>query len=72
MEKRSDVRVLEVLLHFIQLPGTSNNPFKMDGNGDFQPFPILKIWNHHPIDSQPFINGWPQGVPGGGLLEFNL
>ena len=19
---------------------------------------------HHPIDFQPFINGWPQGVPG--------
>ena len=21
-------------------------------------------WVHHTIDSQPFINGWPQGVPG--------
>ena len=25
---------------------------------------LCKDWVHHPIDSQPFINGWPQGVPG--------
>ena len=21
----------------------------------------VKIWFHHPIDSQPFLNGWPSG-----------
>ena len=26
-----------------------------------QPFPISKDLVHHPIDSQPFINGWPWG-----------
>ena len=24
---------------------------------------LCKDWVHHPIDSQPFINGWLQGVP---------
>ena len=25
---------------------------------------LCKDWVHHPIDSQPFIHGWLQGVPG--------
>ena len=32
---------------------------------------LCKDWVHHPIDSQPFINGWPQGVPGEGLQPFS-
>ena len=35
------------------------NP-KMDGNGETT-ISYVKIGNHHPIDSQPFINGWPWG-----------
>ena len=26
---------------------------------------LCKDLVHHPIDSQPFVNGWPQRVPGG-------
>ena len=24
-------------------------------------FLVIKVWNHHPIEFQPFINGWPWG-----------
>ena len=39
------------------VPGTLNNHFLMDGNGDFQPdhFLCKDLVHHHPIDSQPFI-----------------
>ena len=35
------------------IPGTPNNQFKMDF--------LSKDFVHHPIDSQPFLNGWPSG-----------
>ena len=39
-----------------EVPGSPSNPFKMDGNGDFQPFPIVKIWFIITL-KQPFIHG---------------
>ena len=36
------------------VPGSPNNRFKMDGHGDFQPFPIVKIWFIITL-KQPFI-----------------
>ena len=41
------------------VPGTSNNQLKMDVWW-FPTISYVKIGNH-PIDSQPFINGWPWG-----------
>ena len=39
--------------------------FKMDGNGDFQPFPNeLKIWFHHENFQQTVINGRIYQLPG--------
>ena len=29
-----------------------------------QAFPMQRLGENHPIDFQPFINGWLQGVPG--------
>ena len=50
-------------------PGTLNNNFLMDENGDVQPFPISKdLVNNHPIESaKPFISSWMDGhqVPRG-------
>ena len=38
------------------VPGTPSKRFKMDGNGDFQSFPIVKIWFIITL-KQPFIHG---------------
>ena len=43
----------------------------MDGNGETPIFDVMI--RSHPIDSQPFINAWPLGVPGKGttaILRF--
>ena len=40
----------------IYLPGTRNNQFKMDGNGETT-ISYVKNWNHPVESKQPPING---------------
>ena len=42
-------------------PGTPNNHFLMEGNGEFQQFSMVKIWNH---PSETTILKWMIQVPG--------
>ena len=46
-------------ISLVKNPGSLNNPFLMDGNGDFQPDPMIpnKDLVHHPMDRTILIRG---------------
>lgn len=53
----------------LSLKPTTHSSVEIDGNGGFPTISnyVVKIWNHHPIDSQPCVSMDGYQLPGGSL-----